>query len=288
MACGLCLGHTPCPLSGLAGPQPWQQAGTDIKPAACGLCLAPAFLSSRRFPTSGYLHQRQRQRRRGSHRGSICCQVWRKNLRRPDAGLVGDVLNYMACSDPAWSGLVQSDPVCGLSDAWPVQLRRYEMAGGCRRRVRPEGLAYRIAAWQGAASAGPTGRTVSPLEAGWASTSGYGIASRCVVNVVGGRRRVGVCGWRVVFVGLYGCVFLWGCMGVCFCGAVWARNLRSVYGCGICGVCLCVYLWCVVVVVGGLVCVAGWARIFVEPERWSRRKRGRYGVGVSVQLVHKF
>ena len=137
---------------GLAGPQPWQQAGTDIKPAQWP---APGsrLLSSRCLSTSGYLHlrrQRQRRHRHGSHRGSICCQVWPENLRRPACWprrrrgqqlglirfgawpvscLIPGWLNCVCMSwpDPVWSSLVLSDPV------------RY--------------LACRIADWQGAASA---------------------------------------------------------------------------------------------------------------------------------------
>ena len=137
-----------------------------------------------------------------------------KNLWRPDAGLVGDGTGGLSSHGlpDAWpacmSGLVQSDPVCGLSDTRPAQLRRYEMGRRLRRRVRPEG------------------RTVSPLGAGWASTSGYGIASRCV-DSVGGAGVVRVSVWC-----------LWGCMVV----------VSAVCGCvGICGA----------VVVGGLVC-GGW------------------------------
>ena len=73
------------------------------------------------LPTSGHVKQRQRQRRRqhDSHCGVMCCQVWRKNLRRPacwsrrmQSQRLGLIL----------SGFVWPDPVCGLSDTWPVQL----------------------------------------------------------------------------------------------------------------------------------------------------------------------
>ena len=119
----------------------------------------------------------------------------------------------------------------GIAEAWPVKVWRhgrlnYEYvacriadsatASVLRRRVRSSGL---LGPTIGPLEAGrPEGRTVSPLEAGWASTSGYGIASRCVVNVVGGaRRRVGVCVWLCVFVGLCGCVFV-GLYGRRICG----------------------------------------------------------------------
>ena len=148
----------------------------------------------------------------------------------------------------------------GIAEAWPVKVWRhgrlnYEYvacriadsatASVLRRRVRSSGL---LGPTIGPLEAGrPEGRTVSPLEAGWASTSGYGIASRCDgvnvcvdnVNVGGGSAS-------------RGCL----CVVVCFCGAVWLCVFVGLYGRGICGVCMGVVSVFVGVdsVVGGLVC----------------------------------
>ena len=82
------------------------------------------FWSTIRLPTSGHVKQRQRQRRRlhDSHCGVMCCQVWRKNLRT----LVSSNAKPTAWPGLILSGFVWPDPVCGLSDTWPVQL----LAGG--------------------------------------------------------------------------------------------------------------------------------------------------------------
>ena len=56
----------------------------------------------------------------------------------PDAGLVEDAVNYMACSDPAWSGLVQSDPVrclaCRTANAVSTSVRRLRRGAGAASR----------------------------------------------------------------------------------------------------------------------------------------------------------
>ncbi len=147
----------------------------------------------------------------------------------------------------SWLGLVWPDPVwpdpvwylaCPIADS--------ATASVLRRRVRPEG------------------RTVSPLEAGWASTSGYGIASRCVVNVGGGRRRVGVC---VV-------VCLWCCVSVGVCGCLW-RLCGCVWGCMGAEFVACVWLWMWTVSLVDWFAVAGLARRCVETGRWSRRDQSQ-------------
>ena len=62
----------------------------------------------------------------------------------PDAGLVEDAVNYMACSDPAWSGLVQSDPVrclvCRTANAVSTSVRRLRRGAGAASSCRFAGV----------------------------------------------------------------------------------------------------------------------------------------------------
>ncbi len=123
-------------------------------------------------------------------------------------------------------------------------------------------LACRIADWCVAASA--SSATTSARRRlrlrRWAWAASCVRLCRCVVVGPYGR---GICGVCVVSVER-GCVFLWRLDG---------RGGRMVVVFVECG--------CVLDgVVGGLVCVAGWARRCVETGRWSRRSQCRVSVHV--------
>ena len=126
---------------------PNKRAQSSLRHVACAWVI---LAHSNCLPTSGYLYQRQRRRQHDSHCGVMCCQVWRKNLRRPacwsrrrHVQWPGLILFGLVWPDPAcglsnyglsdawpdlvrsgltWSNLVWYDPVRGLSDTWPVQL----------------------------------------------------------------------------------------------------------------------------------------------------------------------
>ena len=115
---------------------------------ACGMWPVPGSysLSSRCLPTSG--HVKQRQRRHGSHRGSICCQVWPENLRRPDAGLVGDGTGGLCLACQVTACLIPGLSNCGLAG---VASASTSMRRRLRQRRRGP-VATRAPAASGAAS----------------------------------------------------------------------------------------------------------------------------------------
>ncbi len=182
-----------CPLSGLAGPQPWQQAGTDIKPAQ-GLRLArtscPQGASHGRVPASTsacvvasrrVVDSSARHAPRINPRSGFAEKFAETGLLVPANAVP------MAWLGLILSDLIRSDPALGLSGAWPVRLQRP------RRRQR-RGMASLRGASSASAGAGVAWVCVGVCVRLWGCVGVESVA--CVVSVVGVDSVVGglVCG----------------------------------------------------------------------------------------------
>ena len=229
--CGLCLTHASCPQGAchglcVADRARWPQSslqgtirpegGQMIRPGlARWLDRLKSVLVYRAWGQRWYLHLRQRSMASTTSTSLGLRGRWNRG------GVAGQGME-------AWPVelRVRGLSNCGLCDCWCAT------ASVLRRRVRPEG------------------RTVSPLEAGWASTSRYGIASRCD-GFAQRRRRPAQRGVAWVF------VYLWVF-------AVWVF-VEAVCVCGVCMGVVSVFVG-VDSVVGGLVCGAVWARNLWKPD----------------------